>query len=154
MPPTLEKALRQLLTTRRSEFVFCSERGTPLDADNLRYREFPAALQPAELRRIRFHYLHHTYTRLLIAHGARPKYIPQLGHALIQTHSTATAISCPNSTKRRHKSSIRWCSPITGLRPRRARSTQCTSAGRRVGEKWEHPLLLRDGVGAKWEQKS
>ena len=86
MPPTLEQALQQQSTTRRSEFVFCSERGTPLDADNFRHREFPAALQRAELRRIRFHDLRHTYTSLLIAHGAHPKYIQaQLGHASIQT---------------------------------------------------------------------
>src|SRR4029077_4954522 len=86
MPPTLEQALQQLLTTRRSEFVFCSERGTPLDADNFRHREFPAALRRAQLRRIRFHDLRHTYTSLLIAPGAHPKYIQaQLGHASIQT---------------------------------------------------------------------
>ncbi len=86
MPPTLEQALQQLSTTRRSDFVFCSERGTPLDADNFRHREFPAALRRAQLRRIRFHDLRHTYTSLLIAHGAHPKYIQaQLGHASIQT---------------------------------------------------------------------
>src|SRR5207244_6160489 len=86
MPPTLEQALQQQSTTRRSEFVFCSERGTPLDADNFRHREFPAALRRAQLRRIRFHDLRHTYTSLLIAHGAHPKYIQaQLGHASIQT---------------------------------------------------------------------
>jgi integrase len=86
MPPTLERALQQLSTTRRSDFVFCSERGTPLDADNFRHREFPAALRRAGLRRIRFHDLRHTYTSLLIAHGAHPKYIQaQLGHASIQT---------------------------------------------------------------------
>ena len=86
MPPTLEQALQQQSTTRRSEFVFCSERGTPIDADNFRHREFPAALRRAQLRRIRFHDLRHTYTSLLIAHGAHPKYIQaQLGHASIQT---------------------------------------------------------------------
>ena len=86
MPPTLQQALQQRSTTRRSEFVLCSERGIPLDADNFRHREFPAALRRAELRRIRFHDLRHTYTSLLIAHGAHPKYIQaQLGHASIQT---------------------------------------------------------------------
>ena len=35
---------------------------------------------------MRFHDLRHTYTSLLIAHGAHPKYIQvQLGHASIQT---------------------------------------------------------------------
>jgi integrase len=86
MPPTLEAALQRLSITRRSEFVFCSERGTPLDADNFRHREFPQALRRAGLRRVRFHDLRHTYTSLLIAHGAHPKYIQaQLGHASIQT---------------------------------------------------------------------
>ena len=86
MPPTLEAALRRLSATRRSEFVFCSERGTPIDADNFRHREFPQALRRAGLRRVRFHDLRHTYTSLLIAHGAHPKYIQaQLGHASIQT---------------------------------------------------------------------
>jgi integrase len=86
MPPTLEAALRRLSATRRSEFVFCSEWGTPIDADNFRHREFPQALRRAGLRRVRFHDLRHTYTSLLIAHGAHPKYIQaQLGHASIQT---------------------------------------------------------------------
>ena len=43
-------------------------------------------LRRAELRRIRFHDLRHTYASLLIAQGAHPKYIQaQLGHASIQT---------------------------------------------------------------------
>jgi integrase len=86
MPPTLEAALRRLSTGRCSAFVFCSEKGTPIDADNFRHREFPQALRRAGLRRVRFHDLRHTYTSLLIAHGAHPKYIQaQLGHASIQT---------------------------------------------------------------------
>jgi integrase len=41
---------------------------------------------PHRLRRVRFHDLRHTYSSLLIAHGAHPKYIQaQLGHASIQT---------------------------------------------------------------------
>ncbi len=84
MPATLEEGLRQLSIQRRSEFVFCSERGTSLDADNFRHREFPQALRRAGLQRIRFHDLRHTYTSLLMAHGAHPKYIQaQLGHASI-----------------------------------------------------------------------
>lgn len=60
------------------------------------------ALRRAELRRIRSHDLRHTYTSRLIAHGAHPKYIQaQLGHASIQTRSTATATSCPSCTGRR-----------------------------------------------------
>jgi len=87
MSPTLEEALRAFKAThRRSEFVFSTERGTPIDADNFRHRVFPQALQRAGLRRVRFHDLRHTYTSLLIAQNAHPKYIQaQLGHASIQT---------------------------------------------------------------------
>ena len=57
-----------------------------MDADNFRHREFPRALRRAGLRHVRFHDLRHTYTSLLIAQGAHPKYIQaQLGHASIQT---------------------------------------------------------------------
>jgi len=86
MAQTLEAALHRLSAERHSEFVFCSRDGTPMDADNFRHREFPRALRRAGLRHIRFHDLRHTYTSLLIAQGAHPKYIQaQLGHASIQT---------------------------------------------------------------------
>ena len=53
---------------------------------SLWHREFPRALRRAGLRHVRFHDLRHTYTSLLIAQGAHPKYIQaQLGHASIQT---------------------------------------------------------------------
>ena len=86
LTPTLEDALQRLSTQKRSEFVFCTERGTPIDADNFRHREFSQALRRAGLRPVRFHDLRHTYTSLLIAQGAHPKHIQaQLGHASIQT---------------------------------------------------------------------
>jgi len=70
----------------KDDLVFCSEVGTPLDADNLIHREFLPALRRAGLRKIRFHDLRHTFTALLIATGENPKYIQQqLGHASIQT---------------------------------------------------------------------
>ena len=86
MAPTLEAALHRLSAERHSDFVFCSRDGTPMDADNFRHRDFPRALRRAGLRHVRFHDLRHTYTSLLIAQGAHPKYIQvQLGHASIQT---------------------------------------------------------------------
>jgi len=49
-------------------------------------RDWARALRRANLRRIRFHDLRHTYASLPIAQGAHPKYIQaQLGHASIQT---------------------------------------------------------------------
>jgi integrase len=68
------------------DLVFCSQIGTPIQPRNLVRREFEPALVRAELRRIRFHDLRHTYTALLIAQGTHPKLIQsQLGHASIQT---------------------------------------------------------------------
>jgi integrase len=66
--------------------VFCSSDGKPIDPDNFVHRVWARVLRRAELRRIRFHDLRHTYASLLIAQGAHPKYIQaQLGHASIQT---------------------------------------------------------------------
>lgn len=66
--------------------MFCKQDGTPLDPDNFVHRDWARVLRRAELRRIRFHDLRHTYASLLIAQGAHPKYIQaQLGHASIQT---------------------------------------------------------------------
>jgi integrase len=66
--------------------VFCSTDGKPIDPDNFAHRDWARVLRRAELRRIRFHDLRHTYASLLIAQGAQPKYIQaQLGHASIQT---------------------------------------------------------------------
>ena len=67
------------------EWVFCSENGGPLDGDNLRHRVFYRLLRKAELRRIRFHDLRHTYASLLIQNGESLAYVrDQLGHASIQ----------------------------------------------------------------------
>ncbi|MBI4635684.1 MAG: site-specific integrase [Candidatus Rokubacteria bacterium] len=86
MAPALREALGRLPSRFRGELVFCTPTSTPLDADNLMHRDFPRALRRAGLRRIRFHDLRHTFTSLLIAQGAHPKYIQsQLGHASIQT---------------------------------------------------------------------
>jgi integrase len=61
-------------------------RRQPMDPDNFIHREWARVLRRAQLGRIRFHDLRHTYASLLIAQGAHPKYIQaQLGHASIQT---------------------------------------------------------------------
>jgi integrase len=70
----------------RSQLIFSAANGKPLDPDNLVKRRFLPTLERAELPRIRFHDLRHTYASLLIASGEHPKYIQsQLGHASITT---------------------------------------------------------------------
>jgi len=55
--------------------VFCGSDGRPIDPDNFVHRQWARVLRRAELRRIRFHDVRHTYASLLIAQGAHPKYI-------------------------------------------------------------------------------
>jgi integrase len=67
------------------ELVFCTETGGSLDADNLRHRVFYKLLEKAELRRIRFHDLRHTFASLLLQNGESPAYVKeQMGHSSIQ----------------------------------------------------------------------
>ena len=96
MSTQLTETLRTLLTDRKEEklrkgwkdlpeWVFCTVDGGPLDGDNLRHRVFYRLLEKAELRRIRFHDLRHTFASLLIQDNQSLAYIKeQLGHSSIQ----------------------------------------------------------------------
>jgi integrase len=137
LPPTLEDALKCLSARRRSEFVFCSRDGTPMDADNFRHREFPRALRRAGLRRIRFHDLRHTYASLLIAQvRIRSTSKRSSGTRRFRRRSTATGTSCPRSIRRKRGSSISSCSG-TGARHGREMWPSWASGGPRTGAKWE-----------------
>ena len=86
MAPTLRTSLAKLPSRFQGGLVFCRTDGEPINPDIFAQRDWARALRRAELRRIRFHDLRHTYASLLIAQGAHPKYIQvQLGHASIQT---------------------------------------------------------------------
>ena len=66
-------------------WVFLTPDGNPVDGDNLRHRVFYRLMERAELRRIRFHDLRHTFASLLIQQGESPVYVQeQLGHSSIQ----------------------------------------------------------------------
>jgi len=96
MSRQLTETLRQLLVSRKAEalrhgwgrvpdWLFCTEDGGALDGDNLRHRAFYKVLEKAQLRRVRFHDLRHTFASLLIAQGESLAYVrDQLGHASIQ----------------------------------------------------------------------
>jgi integrase len=62
--------------------IFANDAGQPIDRHNLVNRHFLPALKAAELPRVRFHDLRHTYASLLIKQGENIKYIQnQLGHS-------------------------------------------------------------------------
>jgi len=64
------------------DLVFPNESGKPMNYSNMITRHFLPALKQAELPKIRFHDLRHTYASLLIEQGENIKYIQsQLGHS-------------------------------------------------------------------------
>ena len=95
MSAQLSAALRRMRAVRKraalkagaamTSWVFLTPDGHPIDGDNLRHRVFYRLLERAELRRIRFHDLRHTFASLLIQQGESLAYVQeQLGHSSIQ----------------------------------------------------------------------
>lgn len=79
-----------------TEYLFPSERGTPLEPRNL-LRYFKEALVTAKLPEMRFHDLRHWCASLLIAYGVHPKTIQEiLGHANITTTLNVYGHLLPN----------------------------------------------------------
>jgi integrase len=66
------------------ELVYPNGESRPIDASNLIHRVFLPALKKAEIPKLRFHDLRHTYASLLIDQEENPKYIQtQMGHSSI-----------------------------------------------------------------------
>ena len=64
------------------DLIFPNEAGGPIGQSNMLHRHFYPAFKAAEVPRIRFHDLRHSYASLLIDQGENIKYIQtQLGHA-------------------------------------------------------------------------
>jgi integrase len=85
MMPALARTLAIHRATSRfaapNDFVFASERGTPLYWRNVARRALQPALRNAGLPHLRWHDLRHTFASLLIAEGANIVYVSrQLGH--------------------------------------------------------------------------
>lgn len=91
LAPKVAAALREAKPVRPADelagqLIFSAANGQPLEPDNMVKRRFLPALERAELPRVRFHDLRHTYASLLIQTGEHPKYVQaQLGHASITT---------------------------------------------------------------------
>ncbi|MBC2713530.1 MAG: site-specific integrase [Desulfosarcina sp.] len=76
------KAWRLTCPPNDLDLIFPSEKGSPLEANNVVTRYFRKAMKKAGLPRLRFHDLRHTYASLLIEQGENIKYIQsQLGHS-------------------------------------------------------------------------
>ena len=69
---------------RECEWVYPNHAGRPWDARNLVRRMFEPLLARAELHRIRFHDLRHTFCTLMLELGINPKIVSEMaGHASV-----------------------------------------------------------------------
>jgi integrase len=76
------KKWRLACLPNKLNLVFPNKAGGPINHNNLVSRYFETALVNAELGKVRFHDLRHTYASLLIQQGENIKYIQsQLGHS-------------------------------------------------------------------------
>lgn len=87
LPPDLGEMFRtEGFAKAPKDLVFTSRYGLPIDPDQLRRFEFYPTVARANLRKIRFHDLRHTYAAMMISIGASPKLLQeQLGHDSIDT---------------------------------------------------------------------
>ncbi len=84
-PQEERRKSEETLTEVMDSWIFTTPMGTQLDPNNLRKQVFYRCLDLAELRRVRFHDLRHTFASLLIQQGESLAYVrDQLGHHSIQ----------------------------------------------------------------------
>jgi integrase len=80
----LEEKLRLAGLYEDHDLIFATQKGTPLNPENLVKRSFKPLLERAGLPEIRFHDLRHTCATLLLGRGVHPKLVQELlGHATI-----------------------------------------------------------------------
>ena len=86
----LKERLRAGPRWQERGYVFPSNKGTPMSGDNLRNRNFRSILEKANLPKLTFHELRHTFATLQLTIGQQPKVVQEiLGHASItQTMNT------------------------------------------------------------------
>jgi integrase len=80
----LEERIRLAGLYEDHDLIFATQKGTPLNPENLVKRSFKPLLERAGLQEIRFHDLRHTCATLLLGRGVHPKLVQELlGHATI-----------------------------------------------------------------------
>jgi integrase len=80
----LEERMRFSGLYEDQDLIFSTQKGTPINPENLVKRSFKPLLERAGLPEIRFHDLRHTCATLLLGSGVHPKLVQELlGHATI-----------------------------------------------------------------------
>jgi integrase len=80
----LEERIRLAGLYEDQDLIFATQKGTPLNPENLVKRSFKPLLEWTGLPEIRFHDLRHTCATLLLGRGVHPKLVQELlGHATI-----------------------------------------------------------------------
>ena len=80
----LEERMRLAGLYEDHDLIFATQKGTPLNPENLVKRSFKPLLERAGLPERRFHDLRHTCATLLLGRGVHPKLVQELlGHATI-----------------------------------------------------------------------
>lgn len=110
------------------DLIFPSEKGTPLDGNNMVRREFTPALRRARLPLMRFHDLRRSYASLPIRQG-----VHSLGHASIQrTLDRYGHLMAPvASTAIRGRSQPHTCPQTFAVRSRRLGASSRSALYRR-----------------------
>lgn len=91
VPPAVIEALKThkleqavALAENEHDLIFTTDDGKPMDTMNVTHRIFEPALRKAELPKVRFHDLRHSYASALISAGENIKWVQrQLGHSSI-----------------------------------------------------------------------
>jgi integrase len=99
--PVFEALQNQFAATgSRSEYVFCNQRGQPLDNKNFSDRVWYPILDQLELKRRRPYQMRHTAATLWLASGEAPEWIArQLGHSSTEMLFRVYSRYVPNLTR-------------------------------------------------------
>ena len=86
LPPVRAELQEQRARSQlRSEFVFASETGGPLDLTNLRERNWRRLVRKSGLRPRTLYQCRHTFAALQLSRGENPQYVAhQMGHANLE----------------------------------------------------------------------
>lgn len=99
-PAEERRKAEDVLADVMDSWVFLTPEGTQLDPNNMRKRIYYRCQDLAELRRLRFHDLRHTFASLLIERGESLAYVrDQLGHSSIEITANTYGHLIPGTNK-------------------------------------------------------